>query len=421
MNARMTSGPRRSITVIAVLALLTVLAGSAGMVANAATTTVLVGQANGGTTSSSQYNAAAISNAVGDTVTWNSFNTNQHNVVAYSEAVAGTPDWDSGIMRVGGTATFSRLLSAVGVTTYYCSLHANRSDAAPGVIDASIASGIMVGKITTAAAAADVTAPTVTAVAATPNPTNGAASVTLTATVTDSGTPISNIAAAEYSVGASAAAAGSGTAMAPSDGAFSSSTENVTGTVSVGTLTGTVLLWVRGKDAANLWSTAVSTSLSITVTPSGSVPASVTLTGGSLSNSTTPVAFGALGLTGADATLNVTTAAWRAIDARGTGTGWNVSIASTDFTSTAGSIAVANFKVRVPATSILRIAGNAVPTSGATTYQPLGSTALKLLTAAVGAGMGTYDYLPDFQLTVPASTLAGAYTATVIVSVNSGP
>lgn len=396
--------------------------------ASAATITIVVGQTNGGTTTGvNQYNSASVSGTAGDTVTWNSANdARSHTVTSFSEAVAGTPDWDSGNMRSGtALTTFSRVFAAAGTYTYYCAFHATRAQADPAVVDANIAAGVMVGKIVMAAPVPDTTAPAVSAVAAAPNPTNGASGVTLSATVTDSGTPLGTIAAAEYSIGAAAAAAGTGTAMSATDGAFNAATEGVSATVSVASYAAgtSITLWVRGRDAAGNWSLAGSTLLSITAVPAGSVQATVTIGAGNLSNTSgASIPFGSVALTGADANLPFApTTPWRAMDARGTGAGWNITVSATDFTSALGGIAVANFKVQLLAAKIVRIAGNTSPTSGATTYQPLGATPLKLLSAAAGQGMGTYDYTPDFQLTVPAQTLAGTYQSVVTVSVNTGP
>lgn len=387
--------------------------------ARAATVTVIVGQNAAGANNVNLYNPSTANLVAGDTLTWNSApDARSHDVTSYD----GT--WFSPTLRSGTAAiTYSRVFSAAGTYTYYCSLHANASDAAPAVINASIAAGLMVGKIVVAAPVADTTVPVTSLVSALPNPTEGAASVTLTATVADTGTPTTAIAAAEYTVGATAGAAGTGTAMAASDGSFSTSSEGVTAAVPVGTYAAgtSITLWVRGKDSANNWSLAVSTTVSITATPAGSVPVTVVVTSGTLTNSTYNINFGPIGMTGADLILTAPNGAWRAIDARGTGAGWNVSVTTTDFSSTLGAIAAANFKVSLPSASITKIAGNALPTSGATTYQPLGTTPLKMLAAGIGQGMGTYDYLCNWQLTVPAQTLAGSYTAVMVVSINSGP
>lgn len=417
---------RRLASIIATIALVVASLGLSGATAQAATTIVIVGQTNGGGVNGvNQFNAASIVIVAGDTVTWNSApDARSHDAASYSEAVAGTPDWQSPTLRSSTTTnTYSRVFSTAGTYTYYCSLHTVRADAAPAVVDANIALGLMVGKIVVNAPAADLTAPTVSLVAANPNPTAGAASVTLTATVADGGTPLGTIAGAEYSAGLTAAAAGSGTAMTASDGAFGGSTEGVTASVNVSTYAAgtTVALWVRGRDNAGNWSLAISTSLSVTAPAAGSQPATVTITGGTLTSTSYPIPFGSIGLTGQDLVVLAPLVAYRAIDGRGTGTGWNVTVSSTDFSSATGGIAVANFKVRLAPSNIVKIAGNTPPTSLATSFQPLGLTSLRLLSAGVGQGMGTYDYTNEWQLSVPGQTMAGSYTATVVISVNTGP
>jgi hypothetical protein len=155
-------------------------------------------------------------------------------------------------------------------------------------------------------------------------------------------------------------------------------------------------------------------------TPAGAVQASVLIQGGNLTNTAQNIPFGSVALTGSDQTVASTPAIWQARDARGTGDGWNVTLSSTNF-SGAGSIDVANFKMRQLQASIVTVGGNTAPTSLVTSFQSLSGTPLKVLAATGGAGMGTYDYTPDFQLTVPASAPAGSYTANVTVSINSGP
>ncbi len=411
---------------LVVLALLAALAGGLMFVradsAIAAPATVVVGQTNGGgATGVNQFNAAAVTITSGETVTWNSALDNRsHDVTSYAEAVAGTPDWQSPTLRSGtANTTYVRTFSSAGTFTYYCTLHAVRADAAPAVIDANIAAGLMVGKITVNAPAPDTTAPAASAVAANPNPTNGSASVTLTATITDSGTPLGTIASAQYRIDGGVTPV----AMSAADGAFNGSTENVTANVPVGALTlGVHTIEVRGTDAAGnigAW-VALTGGLNVTATPAGAVQASVTIQGGNLTNTAQNVVFGNVALSGADQTVAATAATWQAKDARGTGDGWNVTLSSSNFTG-AGTINVANFKMRQLQAAITLVSGSTAPTSLVTTFQSLGTLPLKVLQATGGAGMGTYDYIPDFQLTVPASAVAGSYTANVTVSVNSGP
>ncbi len=147
--------------------------------ANAATTNVNVGQTNGGGGDADEFNSAAITILEGDTVNFDWFD-GVHDATAYVETVPGTPDWQSPLMT--SSATFSQTFSTAGVVTYYCTIHASRADAAPGAVDANIASGDqMVGKITVEAAAADT--PTPTDVPPTATPTD--MPVEATATPTD--------------------------------------------------------------------------------------------------------------------------------------------------------------------------------------------------------------------------------------------
>ncbi|MGQ9653413.1 MAG: hypothetical protein ACUVXD_05030 [Thermodesulfobacteriota bacterium] len=110
----------------------------------------------------------------------------------------------------------------------------------------------------------DTVGPTTSAVAAAPNPTAGAASVTLTANSSDADTGNSNIASAEYWIGADPGQ-GAGTAMIASDGAFDSAAEGLTATVDVsGLATGNHTIYVRARDSANNWGAPASVLLQVT-------------------------------------------------------------------------------------------------------------------------------------------------------------
>jgi len=415
----------RKFSGVAALAALAVLVAGLGVFsradnAAAATTTVVVGQTNGGGPNGvNQFNAASITVTSGDTVQWNSAPDGRSHDVNSAVIPAGASAFGSAILDSDtASTTFSQTLTVTGTYTYFCSLHSSAADATLANIDANIAAGLMVGKIVVNAPAPDTTAPVTSAVAANPNPTNGSASITLTATITDQGTPLGTIASAEYRIDG-----GSPAAMAAADGTFNDSTENVTANVPVGTLTlGNHTVEVRGTDAAgnpSAW-VALSGGLDVTAPPAGSVQASVTVQGGNLTNTAQDIAFGSVALIGTEQTVSAAAQTWQAKDARGTGDGWNVTVSSTNF-SGAGSIDVANFKIRQLQSAITTVSGNTPPSSLVTTYQSLSGTPLKVLQATGGAGMGTYDYIPDFQLTVPASVVAGSYTANVTVSINSGP
>ncbi len=120
----------------------------------------------------------------------------------------------------------------------------------------------------------DVLGPATTNVAASPNPTNGATGITLTANVSDSATGGSTIAAAEYFIDTTGTS-GSGGAMAAIDGVFSSVIEGVTASVAVGGLPlGNYTLYVHGMDAAGNWGGFSSTVLNVTAAaPACTAPA----------------------------------------------------------------------------------------------------------------------------------------------------
>jgi hypothetical protein len=104
----------------------------------------------------------------------------------------------------------------------------------------------------------DTFAPTVSSVAAAPNPQTGSGSVTLTAVVDYSSTGGSIIQSAEYNIGG-----GAWTPMSAADGTFDSTTENVTATVAAPTPDGPYSLCVRGSDSADNTSTEQCTTLNV--------------------------------------------------------------------------------------------------------------------------------------------------------------
>jgi plastocyanin len=146
---------------VAVVALAaSMIATDKSSVAMAASRTVHVGQQNGGTAVAFQFNRASILVQAGDTVDWSLFSGGSvsHNVTSYAETAPGTPEWASGTLCTGGlcppgsVTSFDRAFTTPGVYTYYCSFHALRAAADPANIDANIAAGFMVGKITVTAA-----------------------------------------------------------------------------------------------------------------------------------------------------------------------------------------------------------------------------------------------------------------------------
>lgn len=389
-------GGRAGVSVVLAVAVLIVLSGS---MAQAATVVVQAGQQNGGTAPERQFNAASITIQAGDTVRWEWFD-DEHDVTAYDGS------WSSPLLN-GPGQSFERTFPTAGTFTYYCDRHAGPSDARPDRIDQSIADGKMAGKIVVQASV-DTAGPIASNVTASPNPTGGAASVTLTADISDAARGGSNVVAAEYFIDA-VGGAGSGTSLAAADGSFNSPAEGVIASVATsGLAAGDHQLHVRGRDAAGNWGSVSATTLTIGAAAS-------------LSLSAQPVSFGNVNISGGDQLLAASAPPWRASDGRGSGDGWHVTLQSTDFSSALGTIPVGNLKVRVLQSSITTVSGNTAPSSIVTSYQPLITSPLKLISAAPGTGMGVYDFAPDFQLELPASAYAGLYTASLTTSINSGP
>jgi thermitase len=170
---------------------------------------------------------------------------------------ASNGDFDSPTEAVTATVDVS------GLSTGSHTLYVNGKDSADNWGDTSSTQLNI-----TEAPPPDATGPITSGVAANPNPTAGAASVTLTAAISDVTTGGSNIASAEYFID-TIGANGSGT---PMSGAFDSPTEAVTATVGVsGLSTGSHTLYVHGKDSAGNWGDTSSTQLNITEAPTGNV------------------------------------------------------------------------------------------------------------------------------------------------------
>ena len=141
-----------------------------------------------------------------------------------------------------------------------------------------------------------------------------------------------------------------------------------------------------------------------------------------LSITTAAITLPGVTLDGTDNTVDGSTSAWRA-DATGESGGWNVTVASTDFSSAESkTIPVVKFKIRMQDANIEWVSGDTnKPVSTQPGFTSLSGTALMIASAVVGEGDGVYDLTPEFRLTVPAETYTGSYTATVTVAISAGP
>lgn len=160
----------------------------------------------------------------------------------------------------------------------------------------------------------------------------------------------------------------------------------------------------------------------------GAVAITGTVTGGAaLSVTSAGSPSFSLTLDGTDQTTSYTLPA-SAVDPRGTGAGWNLTVTSTQFKDAAGHTFPTTASTITAATngcgasSTCTLATNSV--SYASLTMPAGATApaaVKYFNAAANSGMGKIDVNATVTVAVPANVFAGTYSSTVTVSIASGP
>lgn len=174
-----------------------------------------------------------------------------------------------------------------------------------------------------------------------------------------------------------------------------------------------------------------------TSTASAADTTDVTVTGGSLTITNPTVDnFTGVTLNGSAQTTTAALASFSVSDLRGTGTGWNVTVGASQFTevnlngtavTSPRTLALNSLTMTAP-TVASPDTTSGDPTMTAGTYTIDGGTSVKIASAAVDAGMGTYNFTNGtaLSLALPANTYAldpatKAYRSTVTVSVISGP
>jgi hypothetical protein len=114
-------------------------------------------------------------------------------------------------------------------------------------------------------------------------------------------------------------------------------------------------------------------------------------------------------------------------DATGSGTGWNLTATSTQFTTGTYTLSDSATTVQNAPTDACDAGATCTAASNSISYPyslPAGSTApsaTKLYDAASASGLGDQTVTPTFGVAIPANTYAGTYTSTWTVSVVSGP
>jgi len=157
-----------------------------------------------------------------------------------------------------------------------------------------------------------------------------------------------------------------------------------------------------------------------------SVALAGTITATATVNGTAGIALNLPSIPSMTTTLDGTdqVASWSAllgvVDARGTGAGWNLTVASTTFSDGSGHTLAAGTLTGV--TSACRAGNSCTAATNSVTYPiTLGSTATKFFNSALNTGLGKVDVTPSVNVAIPGNAYAGTYTSTVTLAAVSGP
>lgn len=176
-------------------------------------------------------------------------------------------------------------------------------------------------------------------------------------------------------------------------------------------------------------SAVVALSFALFSTTSLAAETSTAINGGTVGISgVTATTFTSVTLDGKTQTTTANLSTFDATDARGTGEGWKVDVKASQFkdatdatkvkTLPAGSLAIAAPAVSLkdPGSSLL----DTITTAGGIIDN---TTGVKLVSAALNGGMGSYTVAPSaMTLTLkPGTVYAGNYASTVTVSLTTGP
>jgi len=108
------------------------------------------------------------------------------------------------------------------------------------------------------------------------------------------------------------------------------------------------------------------------------------------------------------------------VDARGSGGGWNLTIAATTFSDGSGHSLAAG--TLTGATEACHTGATCTLATNSITYPlTLSTTAAKFFNAAVNTGLGKVDVTPTVNVSVPGNSFAGTYTSTVTLATAVGP
>ena len=109
------------------------------------------------------------------------------------------------------------------------------------------------------------------------------------------------------------------------------------------------------------------------------------------------------------------------VDARGSGSGWNLTVSATNFSDGAGHTLAPG--TITGATQVCHSGSSctAATSSGITYPLTVGAVASKFFNAALNTGLGKIDVTPTFSVLIPGNAYAGTYTSTVTLASTTGP
>ena len=147
--------------------------------------------------------------------------------------------------------------------------------------------------------------------------------------------------------------------------------------------------------------------------------ATVTGTAGiSLTNSATATVTDTLD--GTDQTVNYAPLLG-IVDARGLGSGWNLTVSATTFSDGSGHTLNQGTVASVAQACTAGSTCTAATSSGITYPLSIGTTAAKFFVAALNTGLGKINVTPTINVAIPGNAYAGTYTSTVTLAATTGP
>lgn len=105
-------------------------------------------------------------------------------------------------------------------------------------------------------------------------------------------------------------------------------------------------------------------------------------------------------------------------DNRGTGMGWSVTAAVSDFSCCTPLKTITADNLQIDPGMLTAVTGKTAGVTAGNTHKFSSSEdPATLMTAVTGSGMGSYRVTPSISLAIPPDAYAGTYTATIIITI----